>query len=38
MASILGFVSRLWKVNYAPEAAKEDGALRIGLLGASNIA
>ena len=38
MASIIGFVSRIWNMYYPPQPAKKDGAIRIGLLGASNIA
>ncbi|PMD35522.1 putative oxidoreductase [Hyaloscypha variabilis F] len=38
MAAIIGFVNRVWNLNYPPEPTKKDGAIRIGLLGASGIA
>lgn len=38
MASIIGFAARIWNLNYPPQPAKKDGAVRIGLLGASGIA
>ena len=38
MASIIGFAARIWNLNYPPQPAKKDGAVRIGLLGASGVA
>ncbi|RFU29927.1 hypothetical protein B7463_g6402, partial [Scytalidium lignicola] len=38
MSGFFGFVSRTWAVLYPPQLHKVEGALRIGLLGASNIA
>ncbi len=38
MSSVVGFIKRIYGIFYAKEVAKSDGAIRIGLLGASNIA